>query len=192
MQRGLIVAVSALVYVVLLAPVALAVVAAVAALATDGLAALTIVRLIKDGSLLQTGAAMNALSVASRIGFLAVGYLGLLFALNALLAGLLGRGQGRLFIIPGALLTASALVLLATSVALCWPLLALLNAPGAALIVAALYVALDTVALAMLFADARDVRRWFSVRRSQPAAATALTPETPPAPPTLPPTLAGA
>jgi hypothetical protein len=202
MQRGLIVLLCALLCTALLAPLALALVAALVALVADGLAALTIARLVAQGALLQTGDAMNVLSVSSRVGFLAVGYLGLFCALMTLLAGLLGRGQGRLFIIPGALLTASGLVLVCVSVALCWPLLApllaLVAAPRVALLAVALYLALDTVALATLLADTRETRRrWFSRRRTRAIAARDMTRGTAhetahDAPPALPPTLAGA
>lgn len=170
-QRGLLIMFCALVCAVLLAPLALALVAALAALAADGLAALTIGRLVAQGAIVQAGNAMNLLSVASRVGFLAVGYLGLFCALMTLLAGLLGRGQGRLFIIPGVLLTASGLVLVGAGVALCWPLLAglltLLAAPSAAALAVALYLALDTVALATLLADTRETRRRWLRRRRQ-------------------------
>ncbi len=173
--RALVALLSALFCAVLLAPLALALLAALAALLADGLAALAIARLVAQGALIQAGDAMNLLSVASRVGFLAIGYLGLLCALMTLLAGLLGRGQGRLFIIPGALLTASALVLVGASVALCWPLLApllailaLLAPPRAILLAVALYLILDTVTLASLLADTRETRRrWLRLRRTR-------------------------
>jgi hypothetical protein len=170
--RALIVLLSALISAVLLAPLALALLAALAALLADGLAALAIARLVAQGALIQAGDAMNLLSVASRVGFLAVGYLGLLCALMTLLAGLLGRGQGRLFIIPGALLTASALVLVGASAALCWPLLTPLLAglapPHAVSLAVALYLILDTVTLASLLADTRETRRrWLRLRRKR-------------------------
>ena len=170
--RALIVLLCALISAALLAPLALALLAALAALLADGLAALAIARLVAQGALIQAGDAMNLLSVASRVGFLAVGYLGLLCALMTLLAGLLGRGQGRLFIIPGALLTASALVLVGASVALCWPLLAPLLAglalPRAVSLAVALYLILDTVSLASLLADTRETRRrWLRLRRKR-------------------------
>ncbi len=191
--RGLVIGVSALISVVLLAPLVTALVAALWALVTEMIATLTIVRLVHQGSFLQTVDAMGALSVASRVGFAAIGYLGLYCSLLALQAGLLGRGRGRLFVIPGALLTASALVLFAVSIALCWPLLAPLQAPRALLIGVALYLIVDTVALAALLVDARETRRRWSVRRRSRSHAPrpAQAPEQP-RPPALPPTLAGA
>jgi hypothetical protein len=172
-ERSVLIAAVLLVSAVLLAPIALAVIAAIWALVTDTLATVTIVQLIQRGSLLETGDAMSALSIASRIGFLAVGYLGFFFALMSLLAGLLGRGRGRLFIIPGALLTASGLVLLATSVALCWPLLAPLHATPGALIAIGAYFALDAIAVATLLADTHETRRrWRAARRRRAPTAT--------------------
>lgn len=188
-ERAALIACVLLVSVVLLAPIALAVIAAIWALVTDALAVASIVQLIRRGNLLETGDAMNALSIASRIGFLAIGYLGFFFALMSLLAGLLGRGRGRLFIIPGALLAASGLVLLATSVALCWPLLAPLHATPGALIALGLYFALDAIALATLLADTHETRRrWRAARRKHlPTASTEGK-----LPSDMPPTLAGA
>ena len=173
--RALIIVVCALICAVLLAPLALALLAALAALLADGLAALTIARFVAQGAIIQAGDAINLLSVASRVGFLALGYLGLLCALITLLAGLLGRGQGRLFIIPGALLTASALVLVGASAALCWPLLtpllaivAILAPPRAVALAVALYLILDAVTLATLLADTRETRRrWLRLRRKR-------------------------
>lgn len=169
--RSLLVLAAALIGIILLAPLVTAAVAAIWALVTDAFSVATIVRLIMQGNLLQTGAAMNALSIASRIGFVAIGYLGLFYALVALLAGLLGRGKGRLFIIPGALLSASALLLFAVSIALSWPLIALLHLPHPLLLGGAIYLALDTIALATLLADTRETRRaWLAQRRaSRPA-----------------------
>jgi MFS family permease len=178
--RALIALLIALFSAVLLAPLALALLAALAAVVADGLAALAIARFIAQGALIQAGDAINLLSVASRVGFLAIGYLGLLCALMTLLAGLLGRGQGRLFIIPGALLTASALVLVGASAALCWPLLAPLLTmlaglapPRVVALAVALYLILDTVTLAGLLADTHETRRrWLRLRRKRSSTRT--------------------
>lgn len=190
--RIVVVAVTFLVCVLLLAPVIVAIVAAIWALVTDTFAVLTITRLVRQGSILQTDAAMTALTIGSRVGFAAVGYLGLFFALMTLLSGLFGRGRGRLFIIPGALLTASGLILFATSVALCWPLLAPLHAPHAALIGLALYLTFDTIALASLLADARETRRWLRRRRTRATRRHSPKQAIERRPPDTPPTLAGA
>ncbi len=166
-ERAALVAVALLIVLVLVAPIVLALVAMVWALVTDSAAAVNVARLLREGRLLETEPAMNSLSVASRIGFVAIGYLGYFFALMALLAGLLGRGRGRLFIIPGALLTGSALILLFTSGALAWPLITLLGASHGALAALAFYALLDAVALATTLADTRYTRRqWRRARRS--------------------------
>ena len=193
-MRSLLVGVTTLISVVLLAPIVVALGAALWALVTETIATLTIVRLIHQGSFLQTADAMGALSVASRVGFAAIGYLGLYCSLMALLAGLMGRGRGRLFIIPGALLTASALILFATSVALCWPLVEPLQVPRAVLVGVALYLTLDTVTLATLLVDARETRRRWSARRHRSRGASRRRGQAPEhqQPPALPPTLAGA
>lgn len=190
--RSVLVGATTLIGVALLAPLVIALVAALWALVTETIATLTIVRLVHQGSFLQTADAMGALSVASRVGFAAIGYLGLCCSLMALLAGLLGRGKGRLFVIPGALLTASALALFASSIALCWPLLAPLHAPRALLLGVALYLILDTVTLATLLVDARQTRRRWSTRRHAGRAPRRGQAPGQPQPPALPPTLAGA
>ena len=168
--RATVVALTLVVALALLAPIIVALLAAVWSLGTDIVAALNVAQLARQGRLLESEPAMSALSVASRIGFVAVGYLGYFFALMSLLAGLLGRGRGRLYIIPGALLTSSALVLLFTSVALAWPLIAPLGVAHGPLLALALYALLDAVALATALADTRYTRytrhQWRRARRS--------------------------
>jgi len=200
MLRGLVSLAATLICVVALAPPVVALLAALAAFITEVVAVVNVVILFRQGAFLQMADAMNALSVASRVGFLAVGYLGLFCALMALLSGMLGRGRGRLFMIPGALLTASALVLFATSLALCWPLVAPLAALalpyriGLAIIGA--YVLLDTVTLATVLADTRQTRRRAPARRRASRDPRARNPRSTAAaargdaPPTPPPTLA--
>lgn len=189
-----------LVWAVALAPLVIALLAALGAFITEGVAAIDLAILFRRSAFLQMGDPMNALSVASRVGFLAIGYLGLFCALMALLAGALGRGRGRLFIIPGALLTASALVLFAASIALCWPLVAPLAALPLpyriGLLVIGAYVLLDTVALAAALADTRQTRRRTPGKRragrENRTRANTLASSTTrsDAPPTPPPTLA--
>lgn len=189
MRRALIVSLACVVCATLLAPFLVALVTALVAILADALALANIVWLLVHGELLQADIPLRALSIASRLGLMAIGYLGLFCALMTLLAGLLGRGRGRLFIIPGALLTASALALFATSVGLAWPLLAPLDLPRAVLLAVAFYLTLATVALATLLADTRQTRaRWRRARalvgaapRRRPSTATRR-----------PPTLAGA
>jgi hypothetical protein len=192
-ERGLLSLGVGLACALLFAPVAIALLAALASLVTDGVATLVIIRLVKQGIFLQTGDAMTALSIASRVGFLAIGYLGLVCALMTLMSGLLGRGRGRLFIIPGALLTASALVLFASGIALCWPLVApliSLTSLRIAVVTLAVYTALDTATLAALMADTRQTRRRaLHVRATASGSAGRdakdARHEAPPAPPTL-------
>ncbi len=145
--------------VILLAPVVIAAVVVIAAAVTDGLAALTAARLLVQGHLLQAAQAMNVILSASRLGFLSLGYLGLFTALIALADGLLGRGRGRLFIIPGIILTGSALILFATSVVVATPLLASLHLSHRTLAALALVFAVNAVAIATFLADTRDTRR---------------------------------
>ncbi|HEX8729367.1 MAG TPA: hypothetical protein VF739_12125 [Ktedonobacterales bacterium] len=189
LQRALITLLAGTVSVALLSPFIAALVTAFVALLADGLSLADILWLLVHGELMQADIPLRALSVASRLGLMAIGYLGLCCALMTLLGGLLGRGRGRLFIIPGALLTASALALFATSVALAWPLLAPLDLSRAALLAIALYLTLATVALATLLADTRQTRRrWLRARTLVAAPRRRRDPE-PSAPP---PTLAGA
>lgn len=145
--------------IVLLTPVVVASVAVVAAAIIDVVAALTVARLAWEFHLLQAEQAMNVIFTASRLGFLALGYLGLFAALIALANGLLGRGRGRLFIIPGMILTGAALVLFATSVFVATPLLTALHLPHRVLAALALVFAVDAVAIATFLADTRDTRR---------------------------------
>ncbi len=145
--------------VILLAPVVAAIVVVIVAAVTDVLAALNVARLLLQGHLLQAGQAMNVILSASRLGFLALGYLGLFTALIALADGLLGRGRGRLFIIPGIILTGSALILFATSVVLATPLLTSLHLSHRTLAALALVFAVNAVAIATFLADTRDTRR---------------------------------
>ena len=187
-QRAGVVLLAGVICAALLAPAILALLAALAALLFDALALVDIGRLLAQGALLRLDTPLQAMSVVSRLGLVAIGYLGLVCALITLLAGLLGRGRGRLFIVPGALLTASGLALFATSVALCWPLLAPFASatPPGALLAFALYLAIDTVALATLLADTRQTRRPWRRARASARRRRAPTPTTPP------PTLAGA
>lgn len=166
----------------LLAPVVVALLTALAALLLDALALVDIGRLLARGALMQLDTPLQAMSVVSRLGLVAIGYLGLVCALITLLAGLLGRGRGRLYIVPGALLTASALALLVASAALCWSLLAPFArvAPPGALLALALYLTLDTVALATLLADTRQTRRQWRRARASGRRRRGPTPTTPP------------
>jgi hypothetical protein len=189
MQRTLIMLLAGLFCVALLAPFIVALVTAFGALLTAALSVADILWLLAHSELMQADIPLRALSVASRLGLMAIGYLGLICALMTLLAGLLGRGRGRLFIIPGALLTASALALFATSVALAWPLLAPFDLSQVALLAVALYLTLATVALATLLADTRQTRRrWLRAR----TLVAAPRPRREPEPSAPPPTLAGA
>ena len=189
MRRALVVSLTGIVCATLLTPFLVALVTAFVAILAGALALANIVWLLVHGELLQADIPLRALGIASRLGLMAIGYLGLLCALMTLLAGLLGRGRGRLFIIPGALLTASALALFATSVALAWPLLEPLDLPRAVLLVIALYLTLATVALATLLVDTRQTRaRWRRARALVGAAPRRRAPTAT----RLPPTLAGA
>ncbi|MGH2501448.1 MAG: hypothetical protein ACRDID_02920 [Ktedonobacterales bacterium] len=190
LQRAFVVTLAGVVCVALLAPFIVALVTAFGALLTAALSVADILWLLAHSELMQADIPLRALGVASRLGLMAIGYLGLICALMTLLAGLLGRGRGRLFIIPGALLTASALALFATSVALAWPLLAPLNLSRAALLAVALYLTLATVALATLLADTRQTRRrWL---RARALVAATPHPRREPEPSAPPSTLAGA
>lgn len=187
-RRGLIAVTLGIVGALLFTPIIVATLAALWALVTGVLAALTIADLIHQGNLLESGDAMNALSVASHIGFAALGYLGLFSSLVTLLTGLNSRGPGRLFIVPGALLTASALVLFATSIAISLPLLAASHAPRLWLIGGALYLDIDAAALAMALTSARYPQAApFRFRLARPTA-----PQPTREPPALPPTPASA
>lgn len=169
----------------LLAPAVLALLMALAALLLDAQALVDIGRLLAQGALMRLDTPLHTMGIVSRLGLVAIGYLGLVCALITLLAGLLGRGRGRLYIVPGALLTASGLALFTASVALCWPLLAPFArvAPPGAPLALALYLTLDTVALATLLADTRQTRRPWRRAHAPARRRRDPTPTTPP--PTL-------
>lgn len=101
---------------------------------------------------------LQSLDVAARIGFLSLSYLALIFALISLMGGLFGRRWGRLFILPGAALTGSALALMAASAALAAPLLSALPFSGAWLAPIALYALLDAVLVSGFLTDTRLTR----------------------------------
>lgn len=173
----------------LIAPVIAAVIVALAALATDIISLLAIARYLYEGRILDSGGAMGLLSISSRVGFAALGYLAVICALMSLIAGLLGRGRARLFVVPGAMLSICGLLLVSVGVYLCWPLVAPLHAPRVTFILAAAYLALDAVAFATLMTDTRiTLSAWLRRRARARTAASRLRRE----PPAAPPTLAGA
>jgi hypothetical protein len=139
-------------------------VAATAALWAVGSALIALARIALAA---QTGQALNnsdipdslrTLETAARIGFLAIGYLALIFALMTLMAGLFGRGWGRLFILPGALFSATALGLLCLGAVLVASLASHLPIPPAWLIPLALYALVDAVLVSGALVDVRLTR----------------------------------
>ena len=138
--------------------------AAIVALWAAGTALIALSRLVtlaRSGQALTsltTPALLHALDVATRAGFLAVGYFALIFALMTLMAGLFGRSWGRLFILPGAIFTALALALIGIGIVLAAPLTPDLPIPAAWLIPLAMYALVDAVLVSGVFVDARLTR----------------------------------
>ena len=147
-----------------LAPLA-AVVGLLVALGAALLALWRLVPLVGGAQILtnpQALAYLRDLDTAGRAGFVAAGYLALIFALMTLMAGLFGRRWGRLFILPGAVFTATSLALLGLALVYAAPLLApVLAALGAQvwwLAVAAAYGMVDAVLVSGVMVDARLTR----------------------------------
>ena len=138
--------------------------AAIVALWATGTALITLTRLItlaREGQALTsptTPGLLRSLDIAARAGFLAIGYLALIFALIALMAGLLGRGWGRLFILPGVVFSATALALIGVGVAFAAPLVNLLPIPAAWLIPLAMYALVDAILVSSVLVDVRPTR----------------------------------
>ncbi len=138
--------------------------AAIVALWAIGKALITLTQLItlaRAGQALTsptTPELLNSLDIAARAGFLAIGYLALIFALIALMAGLFGRGWGRLFILPGAAFSATALALLGIGAVFAPPLVHLLPVPAAWLIPLAMYALVDAVLVSSVLVDVRPTR----------------------------------
>lgn len=117
--------------------------------------------LIGDGRALtssQTPAYLHALDAGGRIGFVAIGYLALIFSLITLMAGLLGRRWGRLFVAPGALFVVTALALLGLAVILVAPLMAGLPLSTSWVVALGVYAMLDAVVVSGVMVDARLTR----------------------------------
>lgn len=132
------------------APVALALAIVVWAGATGAIAITHIVRLVLSGDIAPAGQADLQLNVSSRLGFLALGDIALTFSLLTLFVGLSTRRRGRLFAIPGFLLTATSLTMLLAGVYLAWPALALLGVPVWARITLLSALPLDALAVGWL------------------------------------------
>lgn len=101
---------------------------------------------------------LDSLDTAARVGFLATGYLALIFALITLMAGLFGRGWGRLFVLPGATFTLTALALMVIGALFAAPLANDLPIPAAWLIPLVVYALIDAVLVSGVLIDARLTR----------------------------------
>lgn len=138
--------------------------AAIAALWAAGTALISLARIVllaRAGQTLTSAdipALLRGLETAARVGFLAIGYLALIFALMTLMGGLFGRGWGRLFILPGAIFSATALALLCLGVVLAAPLANHLPMPQAWLIPPAVYALVDAILVSGMLVDVRLTR----------------------------------
>jgi hypothetical protein len=101
---------------------------------------------------------LASLDTAARAGCLAISYLALIFALMALMAGLFGRGWGRLFILPGATFTITALALICLAVIFAAPLANHLPIPTVWLIPLAIYALVDAILVSGVMIDTRLTR----------------------------------
>lgn len=151
----------------LLASVGLAIapaIAAIAALWSVVVALITLARLVR---LIFTGQALTSadspallhnLDTAARVGFLAIDYFALIFALIALMAGLFARRWWRLLILPGATFTGAAVALMSVGAAFAAPLVSKLPVPGALTLPLTLYALLDAVLVSSILVDVRLTR----------------------------------
>ena len=106
----------------------------------------------------QTPVYLHTLDFGGRVGFVAVGYLALIFSLMTLMAGLFGRRWGRLFVAPGALFVATSLTLLGIALFNAAPLIGGLALPATWWVALGLYTALDSVLVGGALVDARLTR----------------------------------
>lgn len=146
--------------VLVIAPLAATIVAVWASwTAANALARL--VTLTRSGQALSsptTPTLLRTLDTAGRAGFLAIGYLALIFALITLMAGMIGRGWGRLFILPGVAFSTIALTLMGVGVMFATPLTKDLPLPASWLIPLAIYALIDAVLVSGVLVDARLTR----------------------------------
>jgi hypothetical protein len=106
----------------------------------------------------QTPVYLHALDAGGRIGFVAIGYLALVFSLMTLMAGLFGRRWGRLFVAPGALFVVTALALLGLAVVQAAQFASAIPLPVSWLAALGVYALLDAVMVSGVLVDARLTR----------------------------------
>ena len=104
-------------------------------------------------------ARLATLDTASRVAFLGVSFFALLFALMLLMAGLLGRRWGRLFIAPGLIFTAPTLVCYVVGWLWLTPVAARHGVSPLAQASLAAYMLFDAVVLAAALCDMRPTLR---------------------------------
>ncbi len=171
----------ALFLVLAIAPVA----ALLAALWASGSALVSLARLvmlIQAGQALSspaTPALLGALDTAARAGFLAIDYLALIFALITLMAGLFGRGWGRLFVLPGAVFSVTALALMVIGALVAAPLANELSMPAAWLVPLMLYALIDAALVSAVFVDLRQTRSPSATGRHRAARQRRAAPQAP-------------
>jgi|GEM_PF-6058332 len=115
---------------------------------------------VHDWRLDLLAARLDAANLAGNVLLCSLGYFALVFALNALAAGLLGRRRQRLFVVSGLALVLPSVIALSFGMqtALAW-LHANLELVTFLEWLAPVYVFADAVALGMLLADARPLRK---------------------------------
>jgi hypothetical protein len=127
----------------------------------------------------QTLTLLSSLETVERVGFLALSYLALIFALITLMGGLLGRRWGRLYILPGAIFTATAMALFTVGLLFAAPLAAKTPVSEDWLIALAIYALMDAPVVSGALVDTRLTRSPTAtgrhrvvrlVRKSRPAA----------------------
>lgn len=98
---------------------------------------------------------LNTLETAERVGFLALGYLALLFALMTLMGGLLGRRWGRLYILPGAIFTLTAMAIISVGLLFAQPLFTSATFSGNWFIGVVIYALIDAPLVSAALVDTR-------------------------------------
>jgi len=162
--------------VLLYAPPVLALVAGGTACASGVVRLVQLQQEFGAGQLDQTLSDLPALGSAVTIAFASLAYLALLFGLSVLIAGLIGHGRQHLYIIPGSMLSFSALLAFTIAAYALIPDLAAYTGWGAVpFVILFSCIGVNAAVLGLLVTDlrpARAARRATSARPYQRAAAS--------------------
>lgn len=151
---------------ILFAPAIVFVVAGCWAVFTFANTLYTVWRLLEHWQLAEVFARLDILDAADRVAVASAGYFALFFALVVLFAGLLGRREQRLFLLPGLLFVIPSTALFGMGARLTGEeLAARWSFSGPLQIALTLYALLDAIVLAAYLTDLRPRRRLRALRR---------------------------